>query len=51
MMPRNPTLREKKLIHKWGLNSGNWRVVKSNDSLTIIHKVSDKIRVIPEGVK
>lgn len=50
-MSRNPTLREKKLIKKWGLNPDNWRVVRSNGELTIVHKVSDKIRVIPEGVK
>lgn len=52
MHGKRPTLRQKKLIEKWKLNPHNWLVAKNQtDKLTIIHRHTNNVRVIPEGIK
>ena len=52
MRGRKPTRAEKLLIKKWHLNPDNWLVLSStHKELKIIQKITDKVRVIPEGAK
>lgn len=44
---KRPTRRQKALIQAAGLNPDNWLVVKdTKPTMTIVHRVSDKTRVI-----
>ena len=45
----NPTREQKKLMRRWGLNVENWLVAKNTpEALTVIHRLSEQVRVIPK---
>lgn len=51
MHKRKPTRREKILISNYGLQPNNWLVAQSGkDKLVLVHRHTDRPRVIPEGV-
>lgn len=44
---KNPTVKQKKLITKMGLNVENWLVEReTSDELVIVHRLSGKTKVI-----
>lgn len=48
---KNPTVRQKKLISKMGLNVENWLVERDNGKeLVIVHRISEKTRSISYGI-
>ena len=50
---KKPTREQRKLMHKWKLNSEDWLVVKDEPSkMTLVHKHFDsKSKIIPKGVR
>ena len=45
--PKNPTLKQKKIIKSFRLNTDNWQVVKNPPGeLHIMHRHSTKVRVL-----
>ncbi|MHC1722773.1 MAG: hypothetical protein AB9836_06160 [Aminipila sp.] len=52
MHSRKPTRREKVLISSYGLQPLNWLVSKtSKDKLILVHRHTNRERVIPEGIR
>lgn len=48
---KNPTVKQKKLIHKWGLNAENWLVERdTNEELVIVHRLTDQKRTIRKEI-
>ena len=49
---KKPTLAQKKFLQGKGLVPENWLIVREKPSgeLVILHKHTDRIRVIPSGV-
>lgn len=48
---KKPTVRQKKIISKMGLNVENWLVEReTKDELVIIHRISGKTRTIKESM-
>lgn len=44
---KNPTVRQKKLISKMGLNVENWLIERdTKGELVIVHRLTDKTRTI-----
>jgi hypothetical protein len=40
---KNPTVAQKKFIHKWGLDPTVWLVVKDTpEQMVLVHRYSDK---------
>ena len=49
---KKPTRAQRQLIKEWRLNSENWLVVKDTpESMTIMHRHSEQIRIIPKTRK
>lgn len=47
---KNPTVKQKKLIVKMGLNVENWLVERdTKEELVIVHRLTDKTRNIRKG--
>ena len=48
---KKPTLAQRKLIQKWGLDSANWLVVKDTPTeMVLVHRHSDTTtKTIPKG--
>jgi hypothetical protein len=52
MHGKNPTREQRKLIEKWHLTTSDWLVQKDTpDIMQLIHRYSDKVKVIPKGAK
>ena len=48
---KNPTVKQCKLMQRWGLNHQDWFVVKDTpDEMHLVHRWDDKTtKVIPKG--
>ena len=47
---KRPTVRQGKLMGRWGLNHEDWLVVKdTSEKMEIVHRFTDRIKVIPKG--
>jgi hypothetical protein len=52
MRSKRPTRAQKIIIKRWHLNPENWLVKKETPyEMTIVHKHTEAIRIIPEGNK
>lgn len=50
MRGKKPTVAQRKFIEKHRLSSGDWLVQKDTpDLMQLIHRYSDKVRVLPKG--
>ncbi len=44
---KNPTVKQKKLMQKWGLNAKEWLVCKDTSTeLVVVHRHTDTVRTI-----
>ena len=48
---KNPTVKQGKLMQKWGLNHQDWMVVKDTpEEMVLVHRFNSKTtKVIPKG--
>lgn len=52
MHGKNPTREQRKFMEKWHLNTRDWLIQKDTPELMqVVHRYSDKVKVIPKGVK